>query len=189
MLRSPYPSPSRRASSHEVECSSTHSTTESRSPRKSERPSSNVVAPLVARLVERVAAPAGSAPSSITVLGLAVDLPAVAAPADEEDALAPGAPPLPTDLRLDLVHRRSGGATLSCLSRRPRRRSPMSGTVMPLRPEGSGCYLGPLPFVTPRGPNLPAAPRRGPVRVGFPRISVTAYTPPSAVISNSVASA
>src|SRR6202789_4514854 len=44
MLRSPYPSPSRRASSHEGERSSTHSTTESRSPRKSERPSSSVAA-------------------------------------------------------------------------------------------------------------------------------------------------
>src|SRR6185437_5350090 len=44
MLRSPYPSPSRRASSHEVERSSTHSTTESRSPRNSESPSSNVAA-------------------------------------------------------------------------------------------------------------------------------------------------
>src|SRR5271169_6822564 len=44
MLRSPDASPSRRASSHEVERSSTHSTTESRSPRKSESPSSNVAA-------------------------------------------------------------------------------------------------------------------------------------------------
>src|SRR5579863_5821610 len=235
MLRSPYPSPSRRASSHEGERSSTHSTTESRSPRKSESPSSNVaaargcahgargritlpmsfgpcvirrrvrvgsadnltivvpidtfsrrgrrrrrrdgrralgrselhhegqllgrvsrhaprtrrairlaervggggstsiaeplpvvlvvaamvVAPLVARLVERVAAAAGSAPPSITVLGPAVDLPAVAALADVEDALAPRAPPLPTDLRADLVHRHSDGATVSCLLRRP----------------------------------------------------------------------
>src|SRR6516225_3089023 len=210
MLRSPYPSPSRRASSHEGERSSTHSTTESRSPRKSESPSSNVaaalgcalgargritlpmsfgpcvirrrvrvgsadsltivvpidafsrrgqrrrrldggralgrsellhggqllgrvsrhglrvrrriqladrgvgggttslaapplvvpvvlamvVSPLLARLVERVAAPARSTPPSITVLGPAVHLTAVAAPADVEDAHAPGAPPL-----------------------------------------------------------------------------------------------
>src|SRR6202789_1316982 len=290
MLRSPYPSPSRRASSHEGERSSTHSTTESRSPRKSERPSSSVaaargcahgargritlpmslgpcvisrrvrvgsadhltivvpietfsrrarrrrrrdggralgrselhhegqllsrvsrhaprahrairladrggvgsgttsitapppvvpvvagmvVAPLVARLVERVAAAAASAPPSITVLGPAVDLPAVAAPADVEDALAPRASPLPTDLRVDLVHRRSDGATVSCLPGRPRRRSPTSGTVTPLRPEGSGSTdLSPPPFVTPTAPNLPATPRRGPVRVGSPRISV-----------------
>src|SRR5580693_3866880 len=240
MLRSPYPSPSRRASSHEVEPSSTHSTTESRSPRKSESPSSSVVAargwavgargkitfpmsigpcvisrrvrvgsadiltivvlietfsrrgqrrrrrdggralgrselhherqllgrvsrhaprtrrairpvacdlvggdktslaaplpvvpvvaamvvaPFFARLVERIAAAAANAPPSITVLELAVNLPAVAAPAHVEDALAPGAPPLPTDLRADLVHRLSDGVTVSCLLGQPRRRS------------------------------------------------------------------
>src|SRR5580693_115215 len=266
MLRSPYPSPSRRASSHEGERSSTHSITESRSPRKSESPSSNVaaargcahgargritlpmslgpcvissrvrvgsadnltivvpidtfsrrgrrrrrrdggralgrselhhegqllsrvsrhaprrrrgirladrgggstttiaepppivpvvaamvVAPLVARLVERVAAAATSAPPSITVLGPAVDLPAVAAPADVEDALAPRAPPPPTDLRADLVHRHSDGATVSCLLGRPRRRSPMSGTVTPLRPRAQALLTWALILLSRRG--------------------------------------
>src|SRR6185437_245527 len=245
MLRSPKPRPSRRASSHEVEPSSTQSTTESRSPRKSESPSSNVAAargcalgtrgritlpmslgpcvinsrvcvgsadsltivvpietfscrgrrrhrrdggralgrcerpneghllgrvirhapakrrgcrlldrdvasgtarllepppvlpavgpmvvpPLRAPLVERVAAPAGSAPPGITVLGPAVDLAAVAAAADVEDARTPGAPPLPTDLDPALVHRRrSDDATAFLPSKSASATVPASGT-------------------------------------------------------------
>src|ERR1700689_237915 len=41
--------------------------------------------------------------------------------------------------------------------------------------EGSGGYLGPLPFVTPRAPNLPVRDRPGPVRVRFPRIFAAVY--------------
>src|SRR6185437_3193341 len=134
-----------------------------------------VVAPLLARLVERVAASARDAPPSVTMLGPAVDLPAVAAPADVEDAPAPRAPPLPTDLRSTLVHRRSNGATGFLLFWSASATVPASGTSRRSDPRVQAPTWALSLFVTPRVPNLPAAPRRGRVRVGFPRILMVAY--------------
>jgi hypothetical protein len=90
-------------------------------------------APLLTRPVERVAATAGGAAASVAVLGATVDLPAIAARADEEDPATPRTPSLPTNLRPALVHRRRRRDDfLSFESVRARLR--VSGAVTPDRP-------------------------------------------------------
>src|ERR1700722_15575587 len=102
-------------------------------------------APLLARLMERLAAPAGGAPTGITVLRPAVDLAPVAAATDVEDALAPRASPLPTDL--NLVHRRrSNGATVFLPSRSASATVPASGTSRRSDPRGLRLLPGPSSF-------------------------------------------
>jgi uncharacterized peroxidase-related enzyme len=118
-----------------------------------------ILAPLRARLVERVAAPAAGAPPGITVLGSTVDLAAVAAAADVEDALAPRAPPLPPNLDPALAHgHRSDGVTVFLPFWLASATVPASGMSRRSDPRVQAATWALSLFVTPRQPT------RGPPR-------------------------
>jgi hypothetical protein len=86
-------------------------------PLRGRRPTRSVIGePVLARLVQRVAPAPRRDPAEVAVLVAAVDLPAIAARADDEDRHAPRAARLAPRLRL-VPHPSAQDAPIPCLGR------------------------------------------------------------------------